>query len=237
LAIRLRGILALGVSDISTSAPSSVNGFSAELAGPSSGRRFGAENSATRAALIDAGIDLLQEEGSAALTARRVAERAGLKPQLVHYYFHTIEDLIIAIVRHAGREDLKRMVRAAASEQPLRDLWNSWKVGSGAVLAAEVKALAQHSAAIRAEAVRMIEQHRLLISEALSRHFEVLREQGVEEGGSPVVVAIIIDALTRLFSDEKALGITLGHDEFETAIETWLAGFYGPAKQSPARTG
>jgi AcrR family transcriptional regulator len=201
------------------------------------GRRFGAENAANRAALIEAGMDLLQEEGSAALTARRVAERAGLKPQLVHYYFRTIEDLIIAIVRHAGGEELKRMVRAAASEQPLRDLWNSWKQGSGAVLAAEVKALAQHSDAIRAEAVRMIEQHRMLISEAIGRHFEVLRQRGVEGEASPMAVAIIVDALTRLFSDEKALGITLGHEEFETAVEAWMEGFYGPAKPGTPKTG
>lgn len=198
------------------------------------GRRFGAETSATRTALIAAGIDLLQSEGSAALSARRVAERAGLKQPLVHYYFRTMEDLIIAIVRYAGAEELKRTVRAVASDQPLRELWNSWQDGSGAVLAAEVKALAQHSEAIRVEAVRMVEQHRMIVAEGLGRHFEVLAEQrGHKSESSPLALAIMVDALTRLFSDERALGITLGHEEFVSSVEAWMDAFYGPKGAQP----
>jgi DNA-binding transcriptional regulator YbjK len=45
-------------------------------------RRLGAEDSATRTALLDAAQHPLLEEGYAAVTSRRVAARAGLKPQL-----------------------------------------------------------------------------------------------------------------------------------------------------------
>jgi TetR/AcrR family transcriptional regulator len=190
----------------------------------SSGRRFGAENSATRLALIEAGIKVLQNKGAAALTAKRVAEQAGLKPQLVHYYFRTIEDLIIAIVRFAGAEALKRTVRAAASDRPLLELWKECKHEGHAALAAEIKALAQHSEAVRAESIRLVEQHRMLMAEAIGRHLE---KRGIQPRHPPMATAMILDAITRLLVGEKALGFTLGHELLEAEISKWLEGFYG----------
>jgi AcrR family transcriptional regulator len=192
-------------------------------------RRFGAENSVTRAALIKAGIEVLQAHGSAGFTARRVADQAGLKPQLVHYYFRTIEDLVIAIVRYAGGEGLKRAVRAAASDKPLLELWRACKHEEHAVLTAEIKALAQHSEAIRIEAVRLLEQHRTLMAEAIGRHFEL---RGIESKRPPIGIAMILDAITRLLVGEKSLGFTLGHDELEIQIEQWLEDFYNIPRQA-----
>ena len=67
----------------------------------SSPRRIGAEDSKRRAQLLEAAELLLLEEGYAAVTSRRVAAKAGLKPQLVHYYFRTMDDLFVAVF-HAG---------------------------------------------------------------------------------------------------------------------------------------
>ena len=52
-----------------------------------------ARDSATRALLIDATIQIMLEEGYAAATSRRVAAKAGVKPALVHYYFPTMDEL------------------------------------------------------------------------------------------------------------------------------------------------
>ena len=60
-------------------------------------RRIGAPDAKNRIVLLDAAEQLLIEEGYAAVTSRRVADRAGLKPQLVHYYFRTMEDLFLAV--------------------------------------------------------------------------------------------------------------------------------------------
>src|ERR1039458_10291908 len=49
-----------------------------------SNRRIGGEDSESRAALLDATERLMLEEGYAAVSSRRVAQAAGLKPQLVH---------------------------------------------------------------------------------------------------------------------------------------------------------
>jgi AcrR family transcriptional regulator len=200
----------------------------------SSPRRFGAKDSATRTALVLAGIELLRNEGSNAFTAKRVAEQAGLKPQLVHYYFRTMEDLLLAIVDHAGGEALKRAARAAASREPLRELWNVQMSERSAALTAEIKALAQHSRAVRDATVRQQEMYRTLMSEAIERHFE---ERGGKAAPSPMTVVMIIDAIARLLVSEAALGFTLGHEQLKTAIEQWLDDHYAGAAENGGRPG
>ncbi|EUA30299.1 bacterial regulatory s, tetR family protein [Mycobacterium xenopi 4042] len=54
--------------------------------------------------LLDAAEQLMLEEGYAAVTSRRVAQKAALKPQLVHYYFRTMDDLFLAAFRRRAEE-------------------------------------------------------------------------------------------------------------------------------------
>ncbi|HEY6427499.1 MAG TPA: helix-turn-helix domain-containing protein, partial [Acidimicrobiales bacterium] len=75
-------------------------------------RRIGAETSKTRTVLLDAAEKLMLEEGYAAVTSRRVAAAAGLKPQLVHYYFRTMDDLFLALFRRRAEQGLERQARA-----------------------------------------------------------------------------------------------------------------------------
>src|SRR3954451_24595623 len=89
----------------------------------SANRRLGAEDSATRAALLDAALQLLLEEGYAAVTSRKVAAQAGLKPQLVHYYFRTMDDLFLEVFRRRAEENLVRIERAVAADGSLHALW------------------------------------------------------------------------------------------------------------------
>ncbi|RDI64642.1 TetR/AcrR family transcriptional regulator [Nocardia pseudobrasiliensis] len=50
----------------------------------------------TRARLMDAAVALIAEHGWGAVSTRMVAERAGLRPGLVHYHFDSVNDLLIA---------------------------------------------------------------------------------------------------------------------------------------------
>ena len=67
-------------------------------------RRVGAETSATRARIVEATNELIREEGYAAVSTRRVAGRAGLKPSLIHYYFPTTDDLLVEVSRLGAAE-------------------------------------------------------------------------------------------------------------------------------------
>jgi TetR/AcrR family transcriptional regulator len=184
-----------------------------------SGRRRGVESSASRAILIEAARQLLVEEGYPAVTARRVASRAGLKPQLVHYYFKTMDDLFVAVIRAGGEMMLRRVAAAVGSERPLNAVWGiSGEVRSGN-LWMEFLALANHRKAVRAEVRRYAEQLRLVQTAALTRHFE---ERGVKPDIPPLVRIILMASVSQLLMLEDALGISMGHAEAREFMESSL---------------
>ncbi|MFI5045057.1 MAG: TetR family transcriptional regulator, partial [Acidimicrobiales bacterium] len=114
------------------------------MANEASARRIGAKDSKTRAQLLDAAEALLLDEGYAAVTSRRVATKAGLKPQLVHYYFRTMDDLYLEVFRRRADEDLPRFERAIAADGSLRNLWRLNTDARRARFSTEFVALAHH---------------------------------------------------------------------------------------------
>jgi AcrR family transcriptional regulator len=196
-----------------------------------SGRRRGVESSATRAILIEAAAHLIQEEGYAAVTARRVASRAGLKPQLVHYYFKTMDDLLVAVIRMGGQMMLERVAEAVASEQPLRAVWSLGRDSRSATLSMEFLALANHRKAVRAEVKRFSEQIRIVLTAGLIRHFQ---ERGYEPTIAPIVAIVLMSSASQNLMLEEALGISLGHKETQDFIESCLRRSEQIAPASPA---
>ncbi|MDQ2635255.1 MAG: TetR/AcrR family transcriptional regulator, partial [Actinomycetota bacterium] len=79
--------------------------------------------SATRQALIEATAQVMLEDGYAAATSRRVAAKAGVKPALVHYYFPTMDDLYLAVLRAGAEANLARQRQALIEDRPLHALW------------------------------------------------------------------------------------------------------------------
>jgi len=198
-------------------------------------RRLGSEDSEMRAAIIDAAAQVLQEEGFISLTSRRVAERAGLKPQLVYYYFRTMDDLVVAVVRRGGDYGLSRMARALASKNPVRAIWEQESDGRFAGLAMELLALCVHHESIQAEVVRYAEQARRLQAEAIAHYLEL---RGKKSPIPPLAVATLVAAVGRLLMREKACGMSLGHREIDQVVEDWLGrlSFEGDTKPLEHRT-
>ena len=137
-------------------------------------RRIGAPDAKNRTVLLDAAERLMLEEGYAAVTSRRVAEKAGLKPQLVHYYFRTMDDLYLAVFRRRAEQGLEAQAQALKSPQPL---WALWRYSSDPRITAftvEFMALASHRAELRAEFARygelFRERERQALTEALQRY-------------------------------------------------------------------
>jgi AcrR family transcriptional regulator len=188
-------------------------------------RRIGAEDSATRAALLDAAQQLMLEEGYAAVTSRRVAAAAGLKPQLVHYYFRTMDDLFLALLRRGAEQNLERQARALASPQPLRALWAFSTDPAGTTLTMEFSALANHRKAIREELATYAEQFRRLQSEALAG---VFGHHGIDTDElPPQALALLITSISQILVLEEALGLTTGHAEMRELVERCLARYEG----------
>ena len=177
----------------------------------SSPRRIGAADSKTRIRLVDAAEQLLLEEGHAAVTSRRVGAKAGLKPQLVHYYFRTMDDLFIEVFRRRADESLVRAERVVAEQGTLRALWRLNADPRGAAFNIEFVALAKHRPAVRAEVARYAERYRAAQLRALTA---ALGSDGVPPDRLPPVVALLLmTGLSQVLALEQTLGVTAGHDE------------------------
>ncbi len=186
-------------------------------------RRIGAVDSKTRAQLLDAAELLLLEEGYASVTSRRVAARAGLKPQLVHYYFRTMDELFLEVFRRRADENVARVERAIATDGSLRALWRLNADPRGARFNIEFVALANHRKAIRTEIARYAERYRAAQLEAVTT---ALRAIGVTDDELPPVVALlVITGLTQVLALEDALGVTAGHDTTRSFIDQAIARF------------
>ncbi|MBF6181182.1 TetR/AcrR family transcriptional regulator [Nocardia otitidiscaviarum] len=59
----------------------------------------------TRARLMAAAVELIVERGWGAVTTRLVADRAGVRPGLVHYHFPSVTDLLIESALDVARAE------------------------------------------------------------------------------------------------------------------------------------
>lgn len=187
---------------------------------PTSSRRIGAPDSKTRAQLVDAAERLLVEEGYAAVTSRRVAAAAGLKPQLVHYYFRSMDDLFLEVFRRRAEENLARIDRELATDGSLRNLWRLNADLRGAAFLVEFVALANHRKSIRAEIASYAERFRAAQVEAMRA---ALARHGIDEHEVPAAAALLaMTGLAQVMAIEGSLGVTSGHDATERAVEQLL---------------
>jgi AcrR family transcriptional regulator len=193
-------------------------------------RRIGGEDSKSRAVLLDAALSLMLDEGYASVTSRKVAARAGLKPQLVHYYFRTMDDLFLALFRRGAERNLERQAAALASDQPLWALWDFSNEPAGTALYMEFAALANHRTAIRAEIAAYAERFRQQQLDALSSVLAAREADGDGDELSPVAFLVLMTAVSRTVAMEEGLGMSQGHAEAWALIERRLTVLEGPRR-------
>lgn len=168
--------------------------------------------------LIEAAVEIIRTEGYGALCARRLAERVGLKRQIVHYYFGTIDDLLLAVVRHYGESGLARYSAAFETcDDPLRVVWETH--GDESSTAFAFMAMASHNALVRAEIRRYLDKQRAVQVEALSRYFEQL---GIKPKIAPVAMVMLIQSVSQTLAAEHELGARRGHAETSELMQHLL---------------
>ena len=184
-------------------------------------RRVGAETSATRARIVETTGALIRDEGYAAVSTRRVAARAGLKPSLVHYYFPTTDDLLLEVSRQGAAESDRMIEEALSSDDPVRALWEFFIDTSRTAMALEFMAMANHREAVR----KHMAEHSVAMR---ARQVEILRQilgdrLRVLEGFDPAGLSLVLAGIGRAIVMEEGLGVKTGHAEAIAIVETWLA--------------
>ena len=185
-----------------------------------SARRIGAPDAKNRGVLLDAAEQLMLEEGYAAVTSRRVAEKAALKPQLVHYYFRTMDDLFLAAFRRRAEEGLEAQAQVLQAPQPLWALWRFSIDPAATAITSEFIALANHRKALKAEIAYYAERFREEQRKALST---VLDRYGIDRAEVPALVwSVLMTSISRVLVIEQALGMSAGHAEIVEFVERYL---------------
>jgi TetR/AcrR family transcriptional regulator, regulator of autoinduction and epiphytic fitness len=183
-------------------------------------RKAKAEDGGTRRRLIEATAQLMHDEGYAAATSRRVAAKAGVRQPLVHYYFPTMDDLFLAVLREGADTALDQMRAALTNDDLLGTLWAINSDARRTVLNTEFMALANHRKTIGVELKAYAERVRDIESAAVT---VVLRARNIDlDTYPPIVVSMLIAQIARSLCNEDAVGVTLGHDEMRRFVERQL---------------
>lgn len=183
-----------------------------------------AARSAAEDALLDAAERLLVEVGHAGITTRRLAEAAGVNHGLVHYYFGSVETLLLRTLERFTERILTRQRKLYSANVPFIEKWRTamqhlvdddrdyekvWL---------ELQALGWNDPVLRERLARVNAEWRAVLTEAFA---EPHRE---------LAIPMPLDALVSLVMTfnfgvivEQLGGIETGHTELLEWIDGWLS--------------
>lgn len=184
-------------------------------------RRMGPQDSATSNALLDAAEQVMREEGYAAATSRRIAEVAGVKQQLVYYYYRTMDDLLLATFKRRAERALERLKEQLATDKPIEMIYGDHSMRGDARLSFEFMALSNRHEGLRAEVARFIALARRMQAEAFERE---LKQHDVDMGPlTPTAAVFLISCVSMIMGKEAASGVTEGHDDVRALFDWALS--------------
>lgn len=107
-------------------------------------RRMGVAGSETWSLLLDTAEIIMREKGYAAVTSRQLASEAGLSPQIVYFYFRTMDDLFEALFKRLSDGFLVAIERVRTAREPLLALWEVSSNPRWGVIMSELISLSNH---------------------------------------------------------------------------------------------
>jgi AcrR family transcriptional regulator len=167
---------------------------------------------------VQAADELLDAEGLAAITTTRIADIVGLKRPIVHYYFRTIEELIVAVLRRRESVVVQMLEEALHSDQPL----NVFKTVSDPKAAAAIHDMSAF--ALRSDTIREVGRQCLETVIALqTRALELeLKKRKITAKVSPAAIAMFISVLNQALAANRILGMTDDQPELADIVREML---------------
>lgn len=185
-------------------------------------RRVGAETSKTRAHLLDAAERIMLDEGYAAVTYRVLAAKAGVTAGLVQYYFPTLDDLFVAMLRQRTDRTYDRLIETLRlhADEPLRAVWEFNRDDTTAALMMEFLALANHRKSIRAELALVSSRFRKAQLQALKVKWP---EYGpFNEELAPAICIFLLQAIPKMILLENAVGMPTSHTQVLKLVNQYI---------------
>jgi AcrR family transcriptional regulator len=178
-------------------------------------------------ALLDAAEALLVELGYAAITVRKLADRAGVNHGLVHYYFGSMEEVFLQTLERFTDRLVERQRELYSAEVPFVRKWRTameylqsdFDSGYQKVWF-ELQAMAWNHEEMRDRVGAVL--HRWI--DVLTPAFDLgLDELGVDKARFPTAAVVsLVTTFNQGVMLEHLSGVTSGHDELLAMIERWL---------------
>lgn len=189
-------------------------------------------------AFLNAAERLLIREGAAGISTRQLAREAGQNHGLVHYYFGSVDELLLqALERFTGRI-LERQRAMYGTDAPFIEKWRAAMgfidedLASGyPKIWAELEALAWNRPELRERLHGVNDRWRSLLRDALAQAIE---EYGLDSTRfSAEAWAALVMQFNKGLLNERLLGFDRGHAEMLAAIDGWLVSLH-EGKRSPS---
>lgn len=177
-----------------------------------------------RELLLDAAEALIFDDGYSSATARKISAKAGLTHQAVFYYFGSVDELLVALLRRSTGKYIEALNEVLSSDSPLKNLWLLLNDGRSTRLSLEFLALANHNEAVGMEIAKNAGVIRRLENSAIEKH---LAQKNLKPNLTPELISILINALARLLVQEANLGISMGHESIHKLVDTYIANLEG----------
>ncbi len=180
--------------------------------------------SAAEEALLDAAERLLVDVGHAGITTRRLAEEAGVNNGLVHYYFGSIENLLVRVLERFTERLIAR--QRAMYADPDVPFIEKWRTAMRYLLSEDVayekvwlelQALAWNRPELRGRVDRVNAEWREVLTEAFA---ESRTRYGIEMPLEALVSLVI--TFNEGIILERLSGVEEGHRELLDWIDGWM---------------
>jgi AcrR family transcriptional regulator len=179
-------------------------------------------------AFLDAAERLLVREGAAGISTRQLAAEAGQNHGLVHYYFGSVDELLLQTLERFTNRILERQRAMYAADAPFAEKWRTAMGFIEEDLAAgypkvwaELEALAWNSPEKQERLNAVNDAWRSLLRDALA---DAIEEYGLDDSEfSAEALAALVMQFNKGLLNERLLGFDRGHAELLAAIDGWLA--------------
>lgn len=183
-----------------------------------------------RTRLLDAAESILVADGYPAVTTRRLGAVAGVNHGLVHYYWDSLEGLLLAVLERFTQRLLDRQRVLYARDAPFLDRWREAMVhlmdsdrDSGyQKVWLELQALAWNRPAMRERVAAVDAAWRAVVTDAFDR---AVAAGEVDTHGWPLdaVVALVVTANEGVML-QRQTGVETGHPALLAVAEQVLGG-------------
>jgi AcrR family transcriptional regulator len=178
-------------------------------------------------AFLDAAERLLIDVGHGGITTRRLASEAGLNQGLVHYYFGSLNEVLLQALQRFTARLIERQRAMYEADAPFIEKWRRAMEYLEQDLAAgypkillELQALGWNRPEIRERIAHVNAQWRAVLTEAFGKAAD---EYELEPAQFPLDALVsLVMAFNQGIELERLSGISQGHEELLAWIDRWL---------------